>query len=42
MLNHVSPFYEVAIVGNEAATSRATFGNYFIPNKIFIGSSGRE
>lgn len=38
MLNFVVPFYEVAIVGEDAAIKRDDFREYFIPNKIFIGS----
>jgi len=38
ILKLVSPFYEVAIVGEDASKKRDDFQEYFIPNKIFIGS----
>ncbi len=42
LLNFVSPFYEVAIAGDEAARKRDDFREYFIPNKIFIGSESQS
>ncbi len=42
LLNFVSPFYEVAIAGDEAARKRDDFREYFIPNKIFIGSESES
>jgi uncharacterized protein YyaL (SSP411 family) len=42
MLKLVSPFYEVAIVGEDASKKRDDFQEYFIPNKIFIGSEGES
>lgn len=38
MLNRVSTFYEVAIVGKDANQKRAELNQYYIPNKMLIGS----
>jgi len=39
MLNKVSTFYEVAIVGKDADQKRAELNQYYIPNKMLIGSN---
>ncbi|MFT5919716.1 MAG: hypothetical protein ACI9FU_001530, partial [Granulosicoccus sp.] len=38
MLNHVKPFYEVAIVGKDCENMRAEMEQNYIPNKILLGS----
>jgi len=38
MLNFVSPFYEVAIVGNSVNEKRKQFNEHYLPNRIFAGS----
>ncbi|HUM47805.1 MAG TPA: thioredoxin domain-containing protein [Chitinophagales bacterium] len=38
LLNYTTPFYEVAIVGPEAMKQRKALGNYFLPDKMLIGS----
>jgi uncharacterized protein YyaL (SSP411 family) len=38
MLNHVFPFYEIAIVGNDVDEMRGKFSMHYIPHKIFVGS----
>lgn len=38
MLNHVQPFYEVAIVGNDCEDKRAEMEQNYLPNKILLGS----
>ena len=42
MLNKVSIFYEVAIVGKDADQKRAELNQYYIPNKMLIGSLSAE
>ncbi|NNF02805.1 MAG: thioredoxin domain-containing protein, partial [Bacteroidia bacterium] len=32
------PFYEIAIVGEEANSAKTNFANTYIPNKLFVGS----
>ncbi|HIF15195.1 MAG TPA: thioredoxin domain-containing protein [Bacteroidetes bacterium] len=39
MLDNVSTFYEVAIVGKDAAKKRMELNDYYIPNKLYIGSN---
>ena len=38
MLDNVTTFYEVAIVGKEANKKRMELNDYYIPNKLYIGS----
>ncbi len=38
MLNYTNPFYEVAIVGNEASRKISELNKNYIPNKIIAGS----
>jgi uncharacterized protein YyaL (SSP411 family) len=38
MLNYTNPFYEVAIVGNDALTKISEMNTSYIPNKIIAGS----
>jgi uncharacterized protein YyaL (SSP411 family) len=38
MLNHVEPFYEVAIVGEDCEKMRIEMERNYIPNKILLGS----
>lgn len=38
MLNYTNPFYEVAIVGNEASGKISELNKNYIPNKIIAGS----
>jgi uncharacterized protein YyaL (SSP411 family) len=42
MLNYVSRFYEVAITGTDAKKKQSEFSDYFIPNKILIGSESES
>lgn len=37
-LQHLFPFYMIAIVGEEAQQKRITFDGEYIPNKMFVGS----
>jgi uncharacterized protein YyaL (SSP411 family) len=39
MLNYASPFYEVAIVGNDAPQKILELNNTYIPNKLIAGST---
>ena len=39
MTNYTKPFYEVAIVGNNAATFKNELHDYYIPNIIIAGSN---
>ena len=38
MLNYSEPFYEVAIVGDRTFDRISELNNYYIPNKILVGS----
>ncbi len=38
MLDHLGPFYEIAIVGDKAAEKASEFFHYYIPNKILAFS----
>jgi uncharacterized protein YyaL (SSP411 family) len=38
MLNYTEPFYEVAVIGKDVQKKVSAFNNYYIPNKIFVGS----
>ncbi len=40
MLMHVHPLYEIAITGPEALQRRAEFADSYIPNRVFLGSTG--
>ena len=40
MLHFTQPFYEIAIVGNFVDEKRKELSEHFIPNAIFVGSSG--
>ncbi len=37
-LHFIAPFYEIAIVGKDVNEKRNEFNNYYLPNKIFVGS----
>lgn len=39
LLHHTFPFYEIAIVGEDANKTRQQFARKYIPNKVFIGST---
>lgn len=36
--HHLSPFYEIAIVGDSALTKRQEMQSHFLPNCLFLGS----
>lgn len=38
MINFISPFYEIAIVGKDVNKKRKEFNNHYLINKIFVGS----
>jgi uncharacterized protein YyaL (SSP411 family) len=38
MLNHIKPFYEVAISGKKAHEKRKEFNQNYLPNKLLVGS----
>lgn len=40
MLMHVHPLYEIAITGPEALRRRAEFAAAYIPNRMFLGTTG--
>ena len=40
MLMHVHPLYEIAITGPEALARRAEFAGAYIPNRMFLGTTG--
>jgi uncharacterized protein YyaL (SSP411 family) len=40
MLMHVHPFYEIAITGPEAIARRSEFAQAYLPNRLFLGSTG--
>lgn len=42
MLNHVQPFYEVAIVGKDCEDKRAEMEQNYLPNKILLGSKNES
>ena len=39
LINMLSSFYEIAIVGKNVDEKRKEFNNYYFPNKIFVGSN---
>ncbi|OIQ22005.1 MAG: thioredoxin domain-containing protein [Flavobacterium sp. MedPE-SWcel] len=39
MLNYTNPYYEVAIVGNNAQQKLAALNRTYIPNKLIVGST---
>ncbi len=39
MLNYTAPFYEVAIVGNQALEKALDFKQYYAPNTLLLGST---
>ena len=38
MMNHVQPFYELAVVGKDCEKKRSEFEQHYLPNKILLGS----
>ena len=42
MMDYVFPFYEIAVVGEDAGRKRRDLDDYFIPNKLFVGSKGES
>jgi len=42
MLNYTAPFYEVAVVGNDYKNKIKTLNQYYIPNKITVGSKNNS
>ncbi len=42
MMNHVKPFYEIAIVGEDWDKQRMEFETHYIPNKMLLGSPGES
>lgn len=42
MLNYTNPFYEVAIVGNEAKSKILELNQNYIPNKLIAGSTSEN
>lgn len=40
MMNHVKPFYEIAIVGSDWDKKRSEFETHYIPNKMLLGAPG--
>jgi len=42
MLMLVHPLYEIAITGPEALERRAAFAGHYIPNRLFLGTTGRS
>jgi len=39
MLNYIAPFYEVAIVGNQAVQKALDFKQHYAPNTLLLGST---
>lgn len=39
MLNYTNGYYEIAIVGSEATSKIKTLNQYYVPNKLIIGSA---
>jgi len=42
MLNYSEPFYEVAIMGDEVFNKISELNDYYVPNKIMVGSLKNE
>lgn len=42
MLNYTQPFYEVAIVGDDALEKISELNKYYIPNKLIAGSTSES
>jgi uncharacterized protein len=42
MLNFISPFYEVAIVGKHVDEKRRELGKHYLPNRIFAGTKTKS
>lgn len=42
LLTQVYPFYEIAIIGNEALENRNDFFEKFIPNKLLVGTTNNS
>ena len=40
MQAHVFPFHEIAITGPEAGALRLGFGRHYVPNAVFLGTTG--
>ena len=42
MLRNVNPFYEIAIVGEQAVDKRKAITKYYIPNKVVLGAENQS
>lgn len=42
LMNHVHPWFEVAITGPEALARRRQFGQFYIPGRVFTGTAGES
>lgn len=42
LMDHVYPWYEIAITGPEALERRQGFGEHYIPGRVYTGSTGRS
>lgn len=40
LMNYSEPFYEVVVAGKNAEALRHSFGKYYLPDKILLGSTG--
>jgi uncharacterized protein YyaL (SSP411 family) len=39
LMNHIHPWYEVAITGPQAVARRQQFGSHYIPGRVFTGTT---
>lgn len=42
LMDHVYPWYEIAITGPDALRRRREFNRYYIPGRVFAGSAGHS